>query len=310
VLRLVLVLSALLTLVAGSAPAFAQRDVRPSAIPDFEQAAGAVRGMTGPYVAAGFGYSFGTRRAFSIVDNYACPGVTLPGFGPVQLNGASGCQTHATLGGLSGHAIVGWNLSGDTGWLSGIEIEGRLASEGGEGKLGGASQVTLPGIPAYANTASGAYRATITGGVAAFGRLGYNISGWVPFVRAGLGIARFAESMDFDATGARSCTLVSGQPSCTSGGLVASRRSGILPSALVGAGLEIPYGRFFARIDAEAEAAFQPSQNLMRTLANQAVVTVTGGSTGTAASTVGQASLRSENWIIARRLMISGGFRF
>ena len=294
----------------GSVPALAQRDVRSSAIPDFDQVAVSARGLTGPYVAAGFGYSFASRRAFSIVDNYACPGTVLPGFGAVQLNGSNGCQTQAAPGGLSGHAIVGWNMSGDSGWLSGVEIEGRLASESGEGRLGGTSQVSIPGITGYTNTASGAYRAAITGGVAAFGRFGYNISGWVPFVRAGFGIAQFKDSMDFDATGSRSCTLVSGLPSCTSGGVVSSRRSSVLPSALIGAGLEIPYGRFFARIDAEAEAAFQPSQNLMRTLANQAVVTVTGGSTGTAASTVGQASLRSENWIIARRLMISGGFRF
>jgi hypothetical protein len=292
------------------APAFAQRDVRASAIPDFDATAAAARGVAGPYLAGGFGYSFASRRQFSVVDNYACPGATIPGFGPVQLNGGNGCQTQAALGGLSGHAIFGWNMSGDRGWVSGIEIEGRLASENGEGKLGGTSQVSLAGIPAYTNTASGAYRAAITGGVAALGRFGYSFSGWVPFVRAGLGIARFSESMDFDATGSRSCTLVAGLPSCTSGGIVSTRRSSFLPSALVGAGLEIPYGRFFARIDAEAEAAFQPSQNLMRTLANQAVVTVGGGPTGGAVTTVGQASLRSENWIIARRLMISGGFRF
>lgn len=309
-LRLLSVVCAVAALVAGSTQAFAQRDVRATAIPDFDQAASAARGVSGPYVAAGIGYSFSQNRTFSIVDNYACPGATLPGFGPVQLNGSSGCQTQAALGGLSGHAILGWNLGSGSGWLPAVEIEGRLASERGEGKLGGTSPVLIPGITGYTNSANGTYRAAITGGVAAFGRIGYAMSGWVPFVRAGVGMAHLTESTDFDATGSRICTLVGGLPKCTSGGIVSSRQSSFLPSALVGAGLEIPVGRFFARIDAEAEAVFQPSQNLMRTLASQAAVNVAGGSTGAAAATVGQASLRSENWIVARRILVSGGFRF
>jgi hypothetical protein len=48
----------------------------------------------------------------------------------------------------------------------------------------------------------------------------------------------------------------------------------------------------------------------MRTLAGQAVVTVTGGTTGGVPSTVGSATLRSENWVVSRRIMLSGGFRF
>jgi hypothetical protein len=292
-------------------PAVAQ-DVRPSAIPDFDAVAAVNRGIAGFYVAGGLGYAVPAKRSFSLVDGYACPGVNLPYYGPVSLGTGSGCATNANIGGATAHAIFGWNLTGDQGWVSGFEVRGRLGREGGTGRLGGTSQITIPGIPAYTNSATGFYKAGLDGGVAVTARYGFNISGFVPFVRAGLGMARLTEQVDFDATGSRFCTLSGAPPAvtCTSGGTVASRSSRWLPSAVLGAGLEIPYGRFFARLDGEVEAVFSPSQNLMKTLAGQALVTVTGGPTGGVPSTVGSATLRSENWILARRLMVSGGFRF
>ncbi len=62
------------------------------------------------------------------------------------------------------------------------------------------------------------------------------------------------------------------------------------------------------RLDGEIEAAFSPSSSLMRELAGQ-LVTVTGTPTG-GPSTAGAATLRAENWVVTRRIMLSGGFRF
>ncbi|MGL4285419.1 MAG: hypothetical protein ACRCVA_03695 [Phreatobacter sp.] len=289
------------------APAAAQ-DVRPSAMPDFGGIAAAARGVAGAYVAGGLGYGSAPPRAFSITDGYACPGTTLPYIGPVSYGGGSGCSTNVNMSGITAHAIFGWNFSGGEGWVSGIEARGRLGREGGSGRLGGTSNVAAPGVPAYVNSATGAYKAGLDGGLALSLRYGYAISGFLPFLRVGLGAAHLAETVDFNATGSKICTVV--PPTCTTGGTVVSAKSSWLPSAVIGAGLEIPFGRFFARVDAEVEAAFAPSQNLMRTLANQAVVTAGGAPTGQVVSTSGSATLRSENWIVARRLMVSGGFRF
>lgn len=292
-------------------PATAQ-DVRRSAIPDFDQVAAANRGVGGFYVAGGFGYGLPARRDFTIVDGFACPGANVPYLGPVSLGGGSGCRTSAGLAGLAAHAIAGWNFGGPVGLISGIELRGRIGREQGAGRLGGSTLVSIPGVSPYTNTASGTYRSSLDGGLALSGRWGYAFAGFMPFVRAGLGMAKLSEQVDFDATGSRSCTVGGVPPTvtCTSGGTVASRISRWLPSAVLGAGLEVPYGRMFFRLDGEVEAAFSPSQNLMRTLAGQAVVTVTGGTTGGVPSTVGTASMRSENWVISRRIMLSGGFRF
>lgn len=302
------VLGSLLT----APPAFAQQDVRASAIPDFNAVASENRGVSGVYVAGGLGYGLPARRQFTVVDGFACPGMNLPYYGPVALGGHSGCTTQAGLGGVTAHAILGWNWTGDQGWVSGVELRGRIGREGGNGRLGGVTVVSIPGISSYTNTAAGLYRAGLDAGLAVTARYGFNISGVVPFLRAGFGMARLSEQVDFDATGSRSCALSGAPPSvsCTSGGTVANRNQRWLPSAILGAGLEIPYGRYFARIDGEMEAAFSPSQNLMRTLAGQALVTAGGSPTGGVPATVGQASLRSENWIVARRIMLSGGFRF
>ncbi|WP_170181943.1 hypothetical protein [Phreatobacter stygius] len=277
-------------------------------MPDFNAVATASRGVAGGYVAGGLGYGSAPPRAFSIIDGYACPGTTLPYIGPVTYGGGSGCATNVAMSGVTAHAILGWNLSGGEGWVSGIEARGRLGREGGTGRLGGTANVTMPGVPAYLNSASGAYKASLDGGLALSLRYGYAVSGFLPFVRIGLGAARLTEAVDFNATGAKICTIV--PPGCTTGGTIASSKSSWLPSAVIGAGLEIPFGRFFARVDAEAEAVFAPSQNLTRTLVGQAIVTAGGAPTGQVLSTSGNATLRSENWIIARRLMVSGGFRF
>jgi opacity protein-like surface antigen len=303
-LRLVVVLGTVLA--AASATA---QDIRHSAIPDFDAVAAANRGFGGFYVAGGFGYGTAAHRDFTIVDGFACPGAAVPYLGPVSLGGGSGCRTSAGLSGLTAHAMAGWNFGGPLGWISGIEIRGRLGREAGTGRLGGSSIVSIPGLAPYTNTASGTYRASIDSGLAVTGRWGYAFSGFMPFVKAGLGMAKLSEQVDFDATGSRSCTA--GPPvSCTSGGRVASRTSRWLPAAVFGAGLEVPLGRAFIRLDGELEAVFSPSQNLTRTLAGQALVSVTGTGTGATPATVGQASLRSENWILSRRIMLSGGFRF
>ncbi len=311
--RHVLRLCVLIVGLAGMAmPAAAQRDVRHSAIPDFDQVAANSRGFGGFYVAGGLGYGLPARRNFTIVDGFACPGATVPYLGPVSLGGGSGCSTSAGMSGLTVHGMAGWNFGGPVGLISGIELRGRIGREQGAGRLGGSTLVSIPGVPSYTNTASGTYRSSIDGGLALTARYGYAFSGFMPFVRAGLGMAKLSEQVDFDATGSRSCTVGGVPPSvtCTSGGTVASRTSRWLPSVVLGAGVEVPYGRMFFRLDGEVEAAFSPSQNLMRTLAGQAVVTVTGGTTGGVPSTVGSATLRSENWVVSRRIMLSGGFRF
>ena len=301
-------LCALVVALAGMAmPAAAQRDIRHSAIPDFDAVAAANRGVGGFYLAAGLAYGLPSKRAFSLVDGFACPGVGVPYICPVSLGGASGCSTTANLAGLTGHAMAGWNVGGPNGLVTGLELRGRLGREGGNGRLGGSTLVSIPGLAAYTNTASGAYRGNLDAGLALSGRLGYAFSGIMPFVRAGLGMARLAEQVDFDATGSRSCAV--GPPvTCTSGGVVAWRSTRWLPSAVLGAGIEVPYGRVFVRLDGEIEAAFSPSSSLMRELAGQ-LVTVTGTPTG-GPSTAGAATLRAENWVVTRRIMLSGGFRF
>jgi hypothetical protein len=310
VVRHVARLVALVILVAG-AGARAQ-DVRQSAIPDFNQVAAQNRGVRGVYVAGGLGYGLPARRAFTVVDGFACPGVNLPYYGPVAIGGQNGCSTSAALGGATFHGVIGWNMAGAGPWVSGIELRGRLGREGGTGRLGGTSLVTIPGIAPYTNTAAGTYRAGLDSGIALTARYGVDLAGVLPFVRAGLGVARLTERVDFDATGSRVCVLSGAPPAvtCTSGGTVANNTSRWLPSAVVGAGIEIPYERYFVRIEGEAEAVFSPSSNLMRTVAGQALVTVTGGTTGGVPATAGQATLRSENWIVARRIVVSGGFRF
>jgi opacity protein-like surface antigen len=303
-LRLVVVLGTVLA-AAGAAA----QDVRHSAIPDFDAVAAANRGFGGFYVAGGFGYGLPAHRDFSLVDGFACPGTNVPYLGPVALGGGSGCRTSAGLSGLTAHVVAGWNFGAGQGWISGVELRGRLGREAGTGRLGGSSVVAIPGLAPYTNTASGTYRASIDSGLAVTGRWGYAFSGFMPFLKAGLGMARLSEQVDFDATGSRSCTV--GPPvSCTSGGRVASRTGRWLPSAVFGAGVEVPVGRAFVRVDGEVEAVFSPSQNLTQTLAGQTLVTAGGGGSGGVPATVGQASLRSENWIISRRIMISGGFRF
>ncbi|MDP3546562.1 MAG: hypothetical protein Q8S29_10310 [Phreatobacter sp.] len=311
VVRHVVRLLAVAGLLLAALPAGAQ-DVRRSAIPDFDQVAAASRGVGGFYVAGGLGYGLPARRDFTIVDGFACPGANVPYLGPVSLGGGSGCRTSAGLSGLTAHAIAGWNFGGPQGLISGIEFRGRIGREQGAGRLGGSTLVSIPGVSPYTNTASGTYRASLDGGLALTARYGYAFSGVMPFLRAGLGMARLSEQVDFDATGSRSCTVGGVPPAvtCTSGGTVASRTARWLPSAILGAGLEVPFGRMFVRLDGEVEAVFSPSQNLMRTLAGQALVTVTGGTTGGVPTTVGSASLRSENWVISRRIMLSGGFRF
>lgn len=292
----------------GVVPAAAQ-DVRPSAIPDFDAVAAASRGVGGFYLAGGFGYGLPAHRDFTIVDGFACPGASVPFLGPVSLGGGSGCRTSAGLAGLTAHVLAGWNFGGGQGWISGLEFRGRLGREGGTGRLGGATLVAIPGVTTYTNSAAGTYRASLDGGLAVTGRWGYAFSGFMPFLKAGLGVAQLTEQVDFDATGSRSCTL--GPPvSCTTGGRVASRTSRWLPSAVFGAGIEVPIGRAFVRLDGEVEAVFSPSQNLLQNLAGQTLVTATGTGTGATPGTVGQASLRSENWIVSRRIMLSGGFRF
>lgn len=313
--RLRSVLPALAGLLMLAAPAAAQSrraDIRAPAIPDFDQVAVQNRGVAGFYVAGGLGYGFPAGRQFSLVDGFACPGTTLPYYGPVAFGGASGCATSASLGGATFHALAGWTTAGPFGGLAGFEVRGRLGSESGTGRLGGSSTVAVPGLAPYVNAASGSYRAALDGGVALSARYGVSVSGFVPFVRAGIGAAHLTEDVMFDATGSRACqvTVVPPAVSCVSGGRVADRNTRWLPSAVLGAGLEIPVGRFFARVEGEVEAVFSPSQNLMRTVAGQALVTAGGSATGGVPSTVAQASLRSENWIVARRVMVSAGFRF
>ncbi|WP_439573315.1 hypothetical protein [Phreatobacter sp.] len=288
------------------------RDVRQSAIPDFATVAAENRGLTGFYVAGGLGYAFSASRAFSLVDGFACPGIALPGLGPVMVSGSSGCTTSAAIGGLSAHAMFGWNTVIGGRWIAGLELRGRLGSETGSGRLGGTSTVTLAGILPYTNVAAGTYRASLTGGLALTARYGIDIGGVMPFVRGGLGMAHLSERVDFDATGSRACAITGMPPTlaCTSGGRVTSQTARWLPSLVLGAGVEVPFGRWFVRAEGELEAAFSPSSNLMRTLAGQAMVDVTGGPTGDPATVAGQAALRSENWIVSRRLMLSGGFRF
>jgi opacity protein-like surface antigen len=303
-LRLVVVLGTVLA-AAGAAA----QDVRPSAIPDFDAVAAGNRGFGGFYVAGGLGYGLPAHRDFTIVDGFACPGAGIPFLGPVSIGGGSGCRTSAGLAGLTAHVLAGWNAGGPNGWISGLEFRGRLGREGGTGRLGGSTLVAIPGLSTYTNTAAGTYRASLDGGLAVTGRWGYAFSGFMPFLRAGLGVAQLTEQVDFDATGSRSCSL--GPPvSCTTGGRVASRTSRWLPSAVFGAGIEVPIGRAFVRLDGEVEAVFSPSQNLLQNLAGQTLVTATGTGTGATPGTVGQASLRSENWIVSRRIMLSGGFRF
>lgn len=313
--RLRSVLPALAGLILAVAPAAAQSrraDIRAPAIPDFDQVATQNRGPAGFYLAGGLGYGFPAGRQFSLVDGFACPGTSLPYYGPVALGGASGCNTSAGLGGTTFHVLAGWNTAGPFGGLAGFELRGRLGSESGTGRLGGTSTVAIPGLSPYVNAASGTYRAALDGGVALTARYGLSLGGFVPFVRAGLGAAHLTEDVAFDATGSRACQVTVAPPavSCVSGGRVSDRNARWLPSAVLGAGLEIPIGRFFARVEGEVEAVFSPSQNLMRTVAGQALVSAGGAPTGGAPATVGQASLRSENWIVARRIMISGGFRF
>ncbi|WP_457825486.1 hypothetical protein, partial [Staphylococcus aureus] len=83
----------------------------------------------------------------------------LPYIGPVSYGGGSGCSTNVNMSGITAHAIFGWNFSGGEGWVSGIEARGRLGREGGSGRLGGTSNVAAPGVPAYVNSATGAYKA-------------------------------------------------------------------------------------------------------------------------------------------------------
>lgn len=316
VVRHALRLAALVGCLAGAMPAAAQnagRDVRHSAIPDFDAVAAQNRGVAGFYVAGGLGYGTTARRDFAIVDGFACPGAGVPYLGPVSLGTGSGCATSAAMSGFTAHATVGWNFAGTgDGWVPGLELRGRLGREGGGGRLGGTAQVGIPGIPGYTNSARGTYRADLDGGIAVMARYGYSFSGFMPFLRAGFGMARLSERVDFDATGSRACTLTGIPPaaSCTTGGTVASHTARWLPSAVLGAGLEVPYGRIFFRLDGEVEAVFSPSQNLVRTLAGQALVTAAGAPAGGVPATAGSATLRSENWIVARRVMLSAGFRF
>lgn len=263
--------------------------------------------VAGPYVAGGLGYGATSTRSFTVTDSVACPSTSIPGYGQVAVDGVSGCSTSARLSGLSGHLIAGWNFSGDQAWVSGAEFRGRLGSETGSGRLGGATQVSLAGIASYVNQAQGAYQAELDAGLAVSARFGYNLSGFLPFVRVGVGAARLTETSRFDATNARYCTT---SLTCTTGGNIASAKTSWLPSAVFGAGLEIPYGRFFARVDGELEAVFSGSSNLTSTVTEQALVTAAGQPTGQTVSTIGSAALKSENWIIARRVMLSGGFRF
>lgn len=296
------------SLAFASLPAAAQRDIRHSAIPDFDAVAAANRGVGGFYLAGGFGYGLPASRAFSLTDGYACPGAGVPYLGNVSVGGSSGCSTTASLSGLSAHLLAGWNFGGPTGWISGIELRGRLGSESGNGRLGGTTSVTVPGIGTYTNSATGTYRGNLDAGLAVTGRFGYAFSGFFPFLKAGLGMARLSEEADFDATGSRACRV--GPPiACTSGGTLAWRSSRWLPSAVLGIGVEVPLGRMFVRVDGELEAAFSPSSDLMQTLAGQALTNAAGGTTGTPAA-AGSAALRSDNWVVARRLMLSAGFRF
>jgi hypothetical protein len=309
VVRHVLRLCVLIVVGAFTAlPAAAQRDVRHSAIPDFDAVAAANRGVGGFYLAGGFGYGLPATRAFGLTDGYACPGAAVPYLGSVSFGGSSGCSTSASLSGLSAHVLAGWNFGGPTGWVSGIELRGRLGRESGNGRLGGTTSVTVPGIGTYTNSATGAYRGHLDAGLAVAGRFGYAFSSFFPFVKAGIGMARLAEEADFDATGSRACSL--GPPvSCTSGGVVSWRSSRWLPSAVLGVGVEVPLGRMFIRLDGELEAAFSPSSDLMQRLAGQALTNATGTTTGTPAAG-GSAALRSDNWVVSRRLMLSAGFRF
>lgn len=316
VLRQIMRLAAVMLGLAAGVPVLAQEarraDVRASAMPDFAAVAAENRGLSGFYVAGGLGYAFAAHRAFSLVDGFACPGIAIAGFGPVSFGGSDGCRTSAGIGGASIHAIFGWNTVIGGRWIAGLELRGRLGSEAGTGRLGGTSTVMLPGIAPYTNAATGTYRAGLTGGLAVTGRYGIDLGGFMPFVRGGLGLAQLTERMDFDATGSRFCSIGGMPPTvaCTSGGRVTSNTVRWLPSLVLGAGVEVPFGRWFVRAEGELEAAFSPSSNLMRSLAGQALVDVTGGPTGGTPAAAGQAALRSENWVISRRLMISGGFRF
>jgi hypothetical protein len=316
VLRQIMRLAAVMLGLAAGLPVLAQdarrADVRASAMPDFAAVAAENRGLSGFYVAGGLGYAFSAHRAFSLVDGFACPGVAIAGFGPVSFGGTDGCRTSAGIGGVSLHAIIGWNTLIGGRWIAGLELRGRLGGEAGTGRLGGTSTVMLAGIAPYTNAATGTYRAGLTGGLAVTGRYGIDLGGFMPFVRGGLGVAQLTERVNFDATGSRFCTIGGMPPTvaCTSGGRVTSNTAAWLPSLVLGAGVEMPLGRWFLRAEGELETAFSPSSNLMRTLAGQALVNVTGGQTGGSPAVAGQALLRSENWVVSRRLMISGGFRF
>lgn len=315
-LRRIMRLAAVMLGLAAGLPVLAQdarrADVRASAIPDFAAVAAENRGLAGFYVAGGLGYAFAAHRAFSLVDGFACPGIVIHGFGSVTTGGSSGCTTSAGIGGLSAHAILGWNTLVGGRWVAGLELRGRLGAEEGTGRLGGTSTVTLAGVLPYTNVATGTYRAALSGGLALTARYGIDLGGVLPFVRGGFGVARLTEQVNFDATGSRACSLGGMPPtlSCTSGGRVTSDTTRWLPSLVLGAGVEVPIGRWFVRAEGELEAAFSPSSNLMRTLAGQALVDITGGPTGGTPAVAGQAALRSENWVVSRRLMLSGGFRF
>ncbi len=176
-LRLVVVLGTVLA-AAGAAA----QDVRHSAIPDFDAVAAANRGFGGFYVAGGLGYGLPAHRDFSLVDGFACPGTNVPYLGPVSLGGGSGCRTSAGLSGLTAHLLAGWNFGAGQGWISGVELRGRLGREAGTGRLGGSSVVSIPGLAPYTNTASGTYRAGIDSGLAVTGRFGYAFSGFMPFL--------------------------------------------------------------------------------------------------------------------------------